>query len=212
MWQRLSPITRPQSLLNVLKTTGNKDKIQIDRLIAKLWLNQWKAEVVITWRDDNHSAKKANLCIRQPEMVHPLGQLKDRVHEELCVSRRHGIDGVLPYDVSIKTNQALQQIRTHVTLVAHSSCLSQVAKFQCLAKLELLALNYRKLKLSNIKLHCFVIKNTIFLTDLSSSPFHCYECVVRKSKALYAMNIDFKFPTKNQQSSKNKTNRLKPNI
>jgi len=40
-------------------------------------------------------------------MVHSLGQFENGVHEEPCVSRRHGIDGVLPYDVSIKTNQAL---------------------------------------------------------------------------------------------------------
>ena len=41
-------------------------------------------------------------------MVHPLGQLEYGVHKELGVSRCHGIDGVLPDDVSIKTNQALK--------------------------------------------------------------------------------------------------------
>ena len=63
-----------------------------------------------TWCDDDNSAKESDFGIGQAKMVHPLGQLENGVHEELCISRRHAIDGVLPYDVSIKTNQALQQI------------------------------------------------------------------------------------------------------
>ena len=41
-------------------------------------------------------------------MVQPLSQLEHGVHEELGVAGNHGIDGVLPDDVSIKTNQALK--------------------------------------------------------------------------------------------------------
>ena len=43
-------------------------------------------------------------------------------------------------------------------------------------------------------------------------PFHCYNCVVRKSKALYFTNLDFVRPPKNQARSKNRIKRLKPNI
>ena len=66
-------------------------------------------QLVHTWCNDDHRAKKANLRIRQPKVIQPLGQLKDRVHEELGVAGNHGIDSVLPDDVSIKTNQALKQ-------------------------------------------------------------------------------------------------------
>ena len=34
--------------------------------------------------------------------------------------------------------------------------------------------------------------------DLSSSPFHCYNCVARKSKARYPMNLDLR--TRNKKS------------
>ena len=50
------------------------------------------------------------------------------------------------------------------------------------------------------------------ITNLSSSPFHCYNCVVRKSKAHKAMYLDFVPPSKNQSRSNNRMNRLKPNI
>ena len=68
---------------------------------------------IFTWCNDDNRAKKANLRIRQPKVIQPLGQLKDRVHEELGVAGNHGIDGVLPDDVSIKTNQALKQDTTY---------------------------------------------------------------------------------------------------
>ena len=46
----------------------------------------------------------------------------------------------------------------------------------------------------------------------ASSPFHCYNCGVRKSKALYGMNLDVRSRSKNQARSKNRMNGLKPNI
>ena len=70
-----------------------------------------------TRSDNDDSAEQTDFGIGQAKLIHPLGQLEDRVHEELCVSRWHGIDGVLPHDVSIKTNQALQQIITTYDLV-----------------------------------------------------------------------------------------------
>ena len=47
---------------------------------------------------------------------------------------------------------------------------------------------------------------------LYSSPFHCYNCVVRKSKAYYPMNLDLRSSFKNQARSKNRMNGSKPNI
>ena len=62
----------------------------------------------LTRCNNDHCAKEANFSIRQPKVVQPLSQLKHGVHEELGVAGNHGIDGVLPDDVSIKTNQALK--------------------------------------------------------------------------------------------------------
>ena len=71
---------------------------------------------ILTRCYDDNCAKKADFCIGQPEVVQPLGQLKDRVHKELGVAGNHGIDSVLPDDVSIKTNQALKQ-DNHMTFI-----------------------------------------------------------------------------------------------
>ena len=46
-------------------------------------------------------------------------------------------------------------------------------------------------------------------SGLSSSPFHCYNCVVRKSKALYPMNVDLCSSFKNQARSKNQNEAIK---
>ena len=89
-----------------LSYSKNITKKNILQIMSKILIKI----IIFTWCNDDNRAKKANLRIRQPKVIQPLGQLKDRVHEELGVSRRHGIDGVLPYDVSIKANQALQQI------------------------------------------------------------------------------------------------------
>ena len=47
-------------------------------------------------------------------------------------------------------------------------------------------------------LHPRALKYSGIYPGLSSSPFHCYNCVVRKSKAYYPMNLEFYFPQKNQ--------------
>ena len=62
-----------------------------------------------------------------------------------------------------------------------------------------------------------LVKAKIGLRDsaqgrLSSSPFHCYNRVVTKSKAHYPMNIDLRSSFKNQPWSKKGMNGLKPNI
>ncbi len=60
-----------------------------------------------TWRDNDNSAKEADLGVGQVKLVHPLGQLKDRVHQELGVAGRHGVDGLLANDVAVQANQTL---------------------------------------------------------------------------------------------------------
>ena len=52
----------------------------------------------------------------------------------------------------------------------------------------------------------------LIFPNLSFLPFHCYNCVVRKSKARHAMNLDFIPPPKNQPRSKIRMIRLKPRI
>ena len=86
--------------------TSNLIKNSRTFLFVRRFTSQLAVE--LTWSYDDNGAEKSNFCIRQAKMVHSLGQLEYGVHKELCVSRRHGIDGVLPDDVSIKTNQALQ--------------------------------------------------------------------------------------------------------
>ena len=101
-------VTSFVAIITLSFSKNNKKKISksCPKILIKI--------IIFTWCNDDNRAKKANLRIRQPKVIQPLGQLKDRVHEELGVAGNHGIDGVLPDDVSIKTNQALKQDTTYM--------------------------------------------------------------------------------------------------
>jgi len=57
--------------------------------------------------DDDNSAKESDFGVRQPELVHPVGESEDGVHEEPGVAWRHVRDGLLPDHVAVQTDQGL---------------------------------------------------------------------------------------------------------
>ena len=62
-----------------------------------------------TCSDDDNSAEEPDFCIGKAKPVNSLGQLKDRVHQELCIARGHARD-CLPFDdIPVQTDQALKR-------------------------------------------------------------------------------------------------------
>ena len=98
------------------------------------------------------------------------------------------------------------EILCNVTLWVHDQCSSSGASGASIkahqAILSACSPWFEKILSQNQHPHPIIIlkdvryhdlKNIIryVFTGLSSSPFHCYNCVVGKSKALYPMNLDF---------------------
>ena len=62
-----------------------------------------------TCRNDDNGAKEADFGVGESEAVDALGQLKDAVHQEFGVPRRHRRDRLPSYHIPVQTNQALKK-------------------------------------------------------------------------------------------------------